>query len=804
MSGLPLRSIYISDFRRLSGHRRFELDAPVVLIHGANGTGKTSVLAALELGLTGQIRSMRRQDSRYTAYLPHIGQEFATVRVEVDKAYAGGISREPLTVGGSRIEGAPALDPASATFFSERCYLDQSSLGQLLELYQHTERGEESALARFVNELLGLEQLDALRSGLDPAGDWRRLKNLSELLEAASRAKDRADDALDAQTTELERAKAQLSVARNDLLHALSELDLRPETDDDDALLNVANSAGNSRPSEVDEEDATNLFHQLVSLSGRADAVSGLGSTERLAEAHARVRELEVAYQAWQNDSEPRVRTVGHEAESFGLLLDDDPFDALEREIRLAEQAIDRQSKLVELELPQAQAEYDGSRARLGVLAESLAAAQEQAGHLVEGLVALRAYVTEDVDTCPVCDRDYGEVSKVHLSTHMDRKIAELTTQGERLRDLRAERDDVVAKVAQAELRIGQVEAEVLDHDRLLELQRRRDGLTGLRQSMLEVQPIVREGSQLQRNLEDARDLAARLEEAAVELRHVSAGVARLAEVLGHGLNANLPVDTSAQVLRSVAEERLAEVKAHSRRVTAVALAEASFADAKRLVEQATQSVANAAQRRKHWEEGLAEARRRQSVARTVHRAAETARNEVVRHVFTESLNQLWQSVFARLAPREQYVPTFGDPSATRSALELSLQTVHVSGTVGGSPQIMLSAGNLNTAALSLFLALHLAVEPKLPCLVFDDPVQAMDEVHVAQFAGLIRMLSKHHKRQVVIAVHERELFEYLSLELSPAYEGDELLTIELGDRDDRDHSQVTRHRWRPDLAIAK
>ena len=47
----------------------------------------------------------------------------------------------------------------------------------------------------------------------------------------------------------------------------------------------------------------------------------------------------------------------------------------------------------------------------------------------------------------------------------------------------------------------------------------------------------------------------------------------------------------------------------------------------------------------------------------------------------------------------------------------------------------MLSAGNLNTAALTLFLALHLSVEEKLPWLVLDDPVQSMDELHIAQFA---------------------------------------------------------------------
>ena len=92
----------------------------------------------------------------------------------------------------------------------------------------------------------------------------------------------------------------------------------------------------------------------------------------------------------------------------------------------------------------------------------------------------------------------------------------------------------------------------------------------------------------------------------------------------------------------------------------------------------------------------------------------------------------------------------------------------------------MLSAGNLNTAALTLFLALHLSVEPVLPWLILDDPVQSMDEVHIAQFAALLRTLSKEHGRQLVIAVHERPLFEYLALELSPAFLGDELITIEL------------------------
>jgi exonuclease SbcC len=86
---------------------------------------------------------------------------------------------------------------------------------------------------------------------------------------------------------------------------------------------------------------------------------------------------------------------------------------------------------------------------------------------------------------------------------------------------------------------------------------------------------------------------------------------------------------------------------------------------------------------------------------------------------------------------------------------------------------------------------------------VFDDPVQSMDEVHIAQFAGLMRVLSKQHGRQIVIAVHERELFDYLALELSPAFDGDELITIELGALPGDGGAGINRIAWAPDSAIA-
>ena len=111
MRYLPLRSISIFDFRCLEGTTEIPLDAPIVLIHGPNGTGKTSVLSAMELALTGEIVSMRRHSDRYTAHLPTHGQPFATVEIELNEADGTVVRPGRMTVGGSRIEGSPALRP---------------------------------------------------------------------------------------------------------------------------------------------------------------------------------------------------------------------------------------------------------------------------------------------------------------------------------------------------------------------------------------------------------------------------------------------------------------------------------------------------------------------------------------------------------------------------------------------------------------------------------------------------------------------------------------------------------------------
>ena len=79
-----------------------------------------------------------------------------------------------------------------------------------------------------------------------------------------------------------------------------------------------------------------------------------------------------------------------------------------------------------------------------------------------------------------------------------------------------------------------------------------------------------------------------------------------------------------------------------------------------------------------------------------------------------------------------------------------------------------------------------------------------MDEVHIAQFAALLRTLSKEHLRQIIIAVHDRQLFDYLTLELSPAFEGDQLITVELSRSiDGASFAEPAFLGWEPDRAVA-
>lgn len=797
MSERPLRNLTLGDFRRVEGTRRISLDAPVVLIHGPNGTGKTSILSALEMALTGRVSSMARQDEHYTAHLPYTGQPFATVQVDVAETLRPTLM-DRMTIAGSRVTGQPALNAEQARFYSERCYLDQTSLGRLLELYQVREGKQESILARFVNELLGLEDLDALRTGLHDATNLRTLKKLVDRLAEADDAAKRAE------RDETEASKQRVAAAQ-ELDHAVTQtVELLaaagisiPGTRDIPEILQLARQ---TEPNVVAAlRQALNTDRELAGLRGRVAAVAERTTTQRRNEAQAALQAATARKLDWQQQRQPVLASWVADAEFVGIDLTQGWVQGVTAALsnnatELAEQERLRRERAV------ANEQHALHRAALTKAESELAAAQLEASSLVEGLAAVQGVITDDI--CPVCDRNYAELGAGHLGAHVQNKIARLAVQGTQLVELRRRRDELAQLVDQSRRDLAVIDNRLLSPERLADLGNRQVTLEGLSARLNDLDPVIRESETVNADEQAALRAADQLDTADSEHAFIGDRLADFAERL----------HTTISVSESPSEAcvRLVELSARAvEQLQSADLARREMAEASRRLktasdayQAATTRVAEAVDRRTAWEGYVTEAKRRQRIARDVHDAASAARTTIVQRVFTESLNNVWADLFTRLAPNEEFIPSFGIPSATRTALEVTLETHLRNGDPGGPPQMMLSAGNLNTAALSLFLALHLAVEPVVPCLVFDDPVQAMDEVHVAQFAALIRTLAKQHGRQVVIAVHERELFDYLALELSPAYEGDSLITIELGERSDDPDGGVGHLRYVDDRAI--
>src|SRR3954462_1407973 len=84
MSDIFLKELDVTNFRSIRGHVHAPLDAKVVLIHGENGAGKTSLLSAIEYGLTGNVQALGRADPEYAKHLVHRSASEGKITIKTD------------------------------------------------------------------------------------------------------------------------------------------------------------------------------------------------------------------------------------------------------------------------------------------------------------------------------------------------------------------------------------------------------------------------------------------------------------------------------------------------------------------------------------------------------------------------------------------------------------------------------------------------------------------------------------------------------------------------------------------------
>lgn len=777
-----LKSLSITDFRSIHGTVAIPLQAPVVLLHGPNGAGKTTVMSALELALAGsnsEIASLETRD------LVHRNCDEASIDLLVS-----GADDVNVTIDGEAISGPPLLGDADGRFLVERCFLHQRLLGKLLEFYEDQADDGETRLTAFIKDLLGIEELEALISGLDPLRDRRLVKNLVPTFRDLDAELKTARPAVERLETEAEEENAELTrqqVALEDILRSLGVAASQEED-------------WGARAEQV-RHMARELDEQLIDLATRRREIASLARRAAEEDRDGSLVEMGVLEEAVSTATKAASEWRSTDAEAFERTLDDlrQPMPGIPTASRAADpgQVLSDVVEEVTLELERLAArveEADASASRATELNEAIAAtnrrldgideqlAESSAANASEALVEALAAIAPHVDgeICPVCGRDYSELGKTPLAAHIAEEITKFGAEAERLREIARARVSALGERRELEERLAVAEAARLSPEQLLESSSLQARLTGIRDRLLEMKPGIERGGDLVRmQTESERKLGAAKErdraaaEAWAELRHLATALDRpmpdketaFGDYLDR-LQSELDGRVSECQERLASCEQVAELTSRRERIaTRLVGLERDLEDRRDYIARADAAVAELEERRK--------------VLRRVHDEAEKARARTVSAVFNDTLNRVWRDLFVRLAPEEPFVPAFTSPPADQG-VEARLVTEHRDGAEGGSPASMLSAGNLNTAALTLFLALNLSVPPRLPWLLLDDPVQSMDEIHVSQFAALLRTLTRTSDRRVVLAVHERALFDYLSLELSPAREGEALVTVEL------------------------
>jgi exonuclease SbcC len=655
-----------------------------------------------------------------------------------------------------------------------------------------------SLLAQFVGKLLGLDRLDALEAGLRPLADVRNVRKNVDGWLVAENEKSRLDLLLSDQRNTRDVLNEQIRRAVSELAALCTALELSIEVREE-RLDEVAAALSDGYDSEAFAQ-LTDQQRRLASIRREIDAAqSATGSNAALTPAGA--DEASNAFARWETEYGERVSALRSRVEALlpNVSLPSDPEQfaaaALTR-LRTEQQQLSDRASQARADIGRhavAQDERDVALRQRDTIDEEVAHLSSSAGSLGAALAALTAFITDE--TCPVCDRDFSDVSKIPLREHVHGKVRTLSASAERLLTLGRTRSEVQVTIERLDREIEAIGARRVEEEALAELDRRLaavDGLIGELETMIEV---LREGGRLR-----AVDVASRRAVSEAQVRYVSLAAARdtLSDFAlsigapaveeGESFEATAArLDTLLTVQATRLEERLATRRKGADQIATMRLAVTR-------VKEADARIAAGFASWQRADRGLERAQALRDQGNAIRSAVDRVRSGIIRREFNDRLNRVWRDLFVRLAPGEPFVPAFRIPEASTQKLQPKLITEHRDGgEAGGTPGAMLSASNLNTAALTLFIALHLSVPRELPWLILDDPVQSMDDVHIAHLAALLRTLSKEHSRQVMIAVHDRQLFEYLRLELSPAFAEDSLLTLELSRGPRRDSVCISK-----------
>ena len=94
---------------------------------------------------------------------------------------------------------------------------------------------------------------------------------------------------------------------------------------------------------------------------------------------------------------------------------------------------------------------------------------------------------------------------------------------------------------------------------------------------------------------------------------------------------------------------------------------------------------------------------------------------------------------------------------------------------------------------VALFLALATTQPQHIELLLFDDPVQNMDEMHIEEFVSVLKSIKDDLGWQIILATHDESVFRYLKRELYPSQKGQSLISYLLQSGDEGSKATVDK-----------
>ncbi len=149
-----------------------------------------------------------------------------------------------------------------------------------------------------------------------------------------------------------------------------------------------------------------------------------------------------------------------------------------------------------------------------------------------------------------------------------------------------------------------------------------------------------------------------------------------------------------------------------------------------------------------------------------------------VTHKQIAEIGPLFQRIYSRIDPHPTFRVTqiVAGLERGRGQLDVGISDPDAA-TRARDAGPLLSSSQLNSFAVSLFLAMNLALPNlRLGVTVLDDPLQSLDSINLLGLVDVLRRFRAH--RQIIVSTHEERLVGLLQRKLRPVRSGERMVTM--------------------------